>query len=69
MQLEAGMELETYALHLVGGEPHLGAVRLIVLKYLPIMLCCTVPKIYLLCSTNATIVLKLCIARVHKIKH
>ena len=29
------------------------------LKY-PIMLCCTAPKIFLLCSTNAPIVLKLC---------
>ena len=30
------------------------------LKNLPIMLCCTAPKILLLCSTNAPIMHKLC---------
>ena len=49
------------------GEWILG--RLIVLKNLPIMLCCTAPKIYLLCSTNTPIMLKLRIARVRKIMH
>ncbi len=32
----------------------------IMLKKVPTMLCCTAPKIFLLCSTNAPIMLKIC---------
>ena len=32
----------------------------IMLKNLPIMLCCTAPKMHLLCSTNVPIMLRLC---------
>ena len=34
-----------------------GRGRRIMLENLPIMLCCTAPKMYLLCSTNAPIML------------
>ena len=37
------------------------------LKYVPIMLCCTAPKIYQLCSTNAVIMLKLYVSRAYNL--
>ena len=39
----------------------------IMLQNLPIMLCCTAPKMYLLCSLNVPIMLKLCSSKLSKL--
>ena len=41
----------------------------IMLKHLPTMLCCTAPKMHLLCSTNVPIMLRLWLIKLSRVRY